>query len=372
MSEGIILTGIPVPASLDDPDAGLFRAIAEIGTAVCRHDAGHDHFDHTAQEILPSWQDQTDATRLGFAALRGGEIVGVVTISLSHEKAADEVEFDLMTRPDRWGEGIEEALLGAVETQARARGRSIIQTWTLHSAEGREGQRRYPSSGWGAIPAGDRQTRFMQTNGFELEQVERNSVYDLRAPADLVIARLREAEIAAGPDYRLVTWSGPTPPAHKDTFAYALSRMSTDVPVSGLTWTEEIWDAARVERRDARLAAAGLTTSVAAIVHEPSRAIVAFNELTINADHTSTSHQWGTLVLAEHRGHRLGTIVKCVNILAWRDLMPSSPRISTFNAEENRPMLDINEAIGFVPVSYSGAWKKVIAGSADSSDSTGS
>lgn len=350
---------LTIPESVDSADAGAFLELVRLANAVCLTDAGHDYLREEPTEMLGFWQDQSDWIQIGYVAERDGVIIAAVKLMIATEDGTSTLEFDLMPDPDRWGEGAEEALLAEVEREARERGLTTIQTWTLHRPSA-PGPRLEPPTGWGAIPAEDRQTRFQLANGFTLEQVERNSVFDLTGDFTVVERKLAEAIEAAGDEYRAVAWTAPTPAQHLDGFAYAISRMSTDAPTGGMVVEEQHWDAARIQRRDARQQAQGLTVSVAAVEHVPTGTIAAYNELVIAADHTGATQQFGTLVLKEHRGHRLGTIVKCANLLRWRELVPESPRVSTFNAEENRHMLDINEAIGFVPASYAGAWKKVL------------
>lgn len=358
-SRTITVSPIAVPATLASADAGPFLEMVRLANAVCLADAGHDYLYEEPEEMLGFFQDQSDWTQLAFLAERDGLVLGAVKMMISKQPDTATLEFDLMVDPERWGEGAEDALLAAVERVARDRGLRTIQTWTLHRPVS-GGPRLEPSTGWGSIPAEDRQTRFHRDNGFSLEQVERNSVFDLQGDFTVVERMLEESVATAGPDYRLVAWTAPTPDEHKDGYARVLARMSTDAPAGGLVIEEQIWDAARVERRDARQRAQGLTVSVAAVQHVPTGELAAYNELVVSADHSLATQQYGTLVLREHRGRRLGTIVKCANLIRWRELVPESPRVSTFNAEENRHMLDINEAIGFVPASYGGAWKKVL------------
>lgn len=354
----IVITPFNPPATPSGADATELHELVELDAAVSLADCGSDHLRQTAEEMLPGWLDQTDRLRRGFIARRSGRMVGAILMGFAAETGSVAGEFDLLISPDAWGEGVEDALLDAGEAEARALGRTTLQAWSLHPVRA-EAEAFVPRTGWGRA-ARTPLSRFLASRGYELEQVERNSAFDMETGLEVASAALSRAEADAGADYRVITWTMPTPPERRAGFAAILSRLSTDVPSGELVVDDEQWDEERVIRREARFAASGAMVSVAAVEHVPSGELVAYNELVLGEDRTGVTHQFGTLVAAEHRGHRLGMLVKCTNLLRWRALAPLSPRVSTFNAEENRPMLDINEAIGFVPISYAAAWQRTL------------
>ncbi|GAB3599543.1 GNAT family N-acetyltransferase [Microbacterium tumbae] len=353
---GFLISDLVIPATPDAADAAEFLAMVRLGNLQAALDAGIDDHAETAEEQLPDWHEQTDRTCRGLVARAEEEIVGAAVVILPNEEGATSGTLDLMIAPEHWGTGVEQELLEHAESAARRAGRASLQSWTLHPATPSE-RMATPGTGWGAI-APTRLSDLLAENGYALEQVERHSILPMDGSLDLVERMLATAIAHAGADYRVVEWTLPTPASLRAGYADVISRMATDVPSGDLDIDEEAWDEARIVRRDARFADAGRTVSVAAVEHVPSGRLVAYNELVIGSDPAGITHQFGTLVVKEHRGRRLGTIVKCANLLRWHSIAPGSPRVSTFNAEENRPMLDINEAIGFVPASFAGAWQK--------------
>ncbi|MFJ4224936.1 GNAT family N-acetyltransferase [Microbacterium sp. NPDC089695] len=352
----ITIAPLHLPTSLSDEDAGEFRAYGDLNRLVCDEAVGLPDLAPDVEQMLPAWHDSTDTLSTGLVARIGDDIVGMITIDYAQEADAHAAEIDVLVPDACAGLGVEDALLDAAVTEARDHGRTLLQTWSLHRPLETD-RMIVPRTGWGRVPA-TALSDALERHGYVCEQVERNSELDLHADPAPLVAALADAEAFAGRDYRTVHWMAPTPPEHRDGYAAILARLSTDAPSGDMEFVAEEWDAARVVRRDARNTAAGQAFSVVAVEHVPTGELVAYNELLIGADRTGVTHQFGTLVASHHRGHRLGMIVKCANLLRWRELMPSSAVVSTFNAEENRPMLSINEAIGFVPVSYAGAWQK--------------
>ena len=362
------LRALHIPDSIDDDDAADFLEMTRVRNLVYREITGSSDDDLRPQELLPHYRPAPDELRFTWLARLDGRVVGRAGLDVPLESGSDTAYWRIELLDEVHGRGIGSAAYGLIERTARSHGRHVLQAYAEHPDA--PGERLSAPTGYGSIPL-DRGARFFLRHGYELQQIERKSVLDLAA-AGATVDRLLEVARAAASGYRVVHWSAPTPPEFVDGYAWLKSRMSTDAPAGGMDVDEEAWDAARVGRHDARYVEAEQTLFVTAAQHVASGELVAFNELMIGADRARATNQEDTLVAGTHRGHRLGMLVKCAALAAWRDVAPESPRVITYNAEENRPMLDINEAIGFRPLSYEGAWQKRITdGAADSAGSSG-
>lgn len=354
---GVEFRPLTIPASMDAPDADEFREFTRVRNEVYREISGTDDDTLAPEELLPHYQPSPEEIRYVWVAVVDGEIVGRVGVDIPLEDGSRGAFWLIELLRAHHGRGIGSAGYELIEKTAREHGRSVLQSWAQHPDA--PGPRLEAPTGFGSIPD-DRVARFYQRHGYRLEQIERESALDLTSTTDDVARLLAEAETAAT-GYRVVQWQLPTPPERVAGYAWMKSRMSTDTPMGALEFDEETWDAERVARHDRKTLDGGRTMLVTAAEHIDSGELVAFNELVIGADASAASHQEDTLVLKEHRGHKLGQLVKCAGLTTWHgEFAPQSPKVITYNAEENRPMLDINEAIGFAPVAYNGAWKKVV------------
>jgi RimJ/RimL family protein N-acetyltransferase len=355
ISDTLTIAPLHVPESLDAPDAADFRAMVRIGNDQWRRDSGTDLLDEDELDLLTRWHNTVDSTHRGLVARVGDRVVGVAvcTWDNSTTQTAEvwvnlEEEFQTAELHDR--------LLAEVEAIAAADGRRALQLYSIHRPGG-SGDMLDSPTGFGRIPR-DRFADDQLRNGYVLQQIERVSAFDLQASFDEVDRLLDEVLAAAGPDYRVVSWTGRTPEEHIDGYATIVARMSTDVPAGDMVTEQRAWDAERIRRRDERMERAGRLMGVVLVIHEPTGQVAAFNDLCIGPDRTTPTEQFGTLVAPEHRGRKLGSIVKCVGLRRWHEAVPESPCVVTFNAEENRYMLDVNEAVGFAPIVSGGAWEK--------------
>lgn len=351
---------LTIPHTIDSPDAADFIAMVDVRNEIYREISANDDESVTPAQLLPHFQHDPDNDKRSWIVRVDGEVVGRVIVDLPAEEGS-QVAYWIVELLERvQGRGIGGDLYSIVDRTAREAGRSVLQSWAEHPepTAGSAIRRLAAPTGYGEIPL-DGPARYFLRHGYTLEQVDRKSVLEIESALPRVRALLADAE-SHSDGYRVEQWMLPTPEAYRESFAWAKSRMSTDAPAAGLEIDEETWDVERLARHDARFVEGGQTVLVTAAVHEATGAVVAFNELASGVDPTATTQQMDTLVLREHRGHRLGQLVKCAGILRWREIMPDSPRILTWNAEENRPMLSINETIGFTPEAYIGAWKKVL------------
>ena len=191
--------------------------------------------------------------------------------------------------------------------------------------------------------------------GAEPGLVDVQRVMDVRAVGDEQLAQLRATAEQAAAGYSLVSWTGLVPEDFLEQAAVLFAALN-DAPHDPHI-ASAVWDAQRVRERvnDLRPHYGLRIYAVAAVTQDTGEA-AALTEVAVDPADPGWGHQMLTGVTREHRGHRLGLLVKTAMVEWLRTAEPPLERIQTWNAESNRYMIAVNEALGYTILGQPANW----------------
>jgi GNAT superfamily N-acetyltransferase len=258
-----------------------------------------------------------------YVARLDGQVVGGVAV---HFPGTDNTHVALLrvfnVSPAHGRQGIGTALLERAIARARAHDRQVI------FAEAR------PDSPGGA---------FARKHGFEAASAQARRILDLTS----VDWTAQEKGVASlSPDYTLDRWQDATPDDLVDDAATLMGIMN-DAPSDGLDTEPMRWDAARIRRFEASWVKGRQTAYTTVARHRATGRAVGFTRIITDHTHDGWGRQTDTAVLREHRGNRLGRIMKQANTAWFHAEQPTATKIITWNAVTNTHMIAINEQLGY-------------------------
>jgi GNAT superfamily N-acetyltransferase len=318
-------------------DAARFEAWRAVLEASQRVEHGDDNTAYSLVEFRALFHDQRYRRHLAWAAVRDGTVAGHLEVQLGLTDNTHRLDFTLAVHPDHRRRRIGSALLEQVERIAHEHHRSVLGAES-DVATGHD----------------DPAVGFAARHGFTTAQRELHSRLDL--PVDVAPVRSEAEKHAEGYEV-LTSWDG-IPDEWLADRSLLSRRMSTDQPLGAVDYAEEEWDTERV-RRGFELAREQRRRVVETVArHRASGRLVGFTTIAVAEHMPHIAAQWETLVLREHRGHRLGMLLKAANLQALVAELPAVRRIHTWNANENEPMLRVNRALGFEPIGQMTEWQK--------------
>ena len=265
---------------------------------------------------------------------KSGTPVGCYLLRLPDKENLTVADCVMVVDPARRREGIGTKIIAHAGEQARRAGRSRLIGYA------REGT---PAAAFaaalGARPG--------------IEEVDR--VLDIDAALAARIPGLRTIAEPRAVGYSLVSWIGPTPDEYVDDVVRLNAAMADAPRDEGMDPTA--WDVERLRHAEQTAAEHGITDYAVAARHDVTGKLAALTEVITETGTPDWGFQQITAVLAEHRGHRLGLLVKIamLDLLAEHDAKVR--RIQTGNAGANDHMIAINEQLGFAVLAVHRSWE---------------
>ncbi len=253
-----------------------------------------------------------------------GSVAGWYRLELPDLENLDRANLHLTVHPDERRHGLGRALLRHAGGRAAAHGRTVLDGGARNGTAGEVFARRV-----GAEPG--------------LVDIER--LLEPRKLEDGALAGLREEAQRHAAGYELVTWTGLIPEELIEQMAALYAALGDAPRDPGVERGK--WDAQRVrERVNGLREHFGAREYSVAARHVATGELAALTQVSVDPPDPGWGFQLITAVITAHRGHRLGLLVK-VAMLEWlATAEPQLERITTWNAEDNKHMIAVNEALG--------------------------
>jgi GNAT superfamily N-acetyltransferase len=327
---------------IDVYDDATFRRFYDIMHAADSHqrpDAPMWSYEEAA--VMFRHKEETEEWH-AFAA-HDGTMVGAGLVVLFTMDNTDKAITVVYVEPALRRRGIGGALLDyAVEVSQRA-GRTTVVAETAYPIERRED---HPHR------------RFLEKHGFVHATSEIGRVLELPVAEARLQAWIDEAA-AKHEGYRIESYEGPVPDRVLPSFCHVVSLLAAEAPTGDLefepeTITPDIWRQRERKLKEQR------RTMYTTVALDATGEAVAATQLAVPEYDRPKVYQWATLVLKEHRGHRLGLAVKAHNLRAMQRANPDRTSVYTCNEESNGPMVDINVQMGFRPVEIQAGFQRQV------------
>jgi GNAT superfamily N-acetyltransferase len=266
-----------------------------------------------------------DPPLVGVARDGTARVVGVLEVTLPTRDNTHLGWVEVTVDPAVRRQGLGRALFEAGEELVRERGRTVVMTEAFDLPHAHA---------------------FAKELGLDagMDEVERRQ--DLLAVDRAWLDRELAAAEAAASDYELVRLPADVPDQLMPAVVEMLSAIN-DAPNEDLEIEDEVFSAERFRAFHACQAAAGRRIYQLAARHRTSGVLAGHTVVGVESDQPHYGSQFDTSVLRDHRGHRLGLLLK-LSMLRW--LAEDEPQLrvlDTWNAASNAHMIDVNEKLGY-------------------------
>ncbi len=253
-----------------------------------------------------------------------GELLGHGTFEAPHWDNPQLGMMFIEVLPSARGIGVENLLLDAQLEQARDMGRSSLLTFSVETSA---------------------QTGFMTGQGFTVAQrtAQRRLLPDQMDPDQIARLAADAAEHAA--DYELVRLDGPAPDEMLPELT-SLHEAINDAPLDEIALETEEYPVERIRRYEAAMRARRQDLYRLMARHRRTGEWGGHTIVCVDNTRPGYAIQEDTSVRREHRGHRLGMLLKASMLLWLREAEPGLTKIDTWNATSNTHMIAVNEALG--------------------------